>query len=84
MSTITNPSSVHGHDVIDLIRAADPALSPAELARQVRQKFGDAVFHTCSGQNMSLKQLLELLVAKNKITLEAGVLRVNEDNVCRH
>jgi probable metal-binding protein len=78
--------SIHGHAVLELIHGSSPALTPTELADEVERRFGAAArFHTCSAEQMTLKQLLQFLFARQKIELrDDGRLYVQLANVCQH
>ena len=78
-------TTVHGHDVIDLIRSSREGFTPAALSAEVSKRFGAAAtFHTCSAGGMSLDQLLQFLFMRNKIVEREGKLWVVEENVCNH
>jgi probable metal-binding protein len=77
-------SSVHGHEVIYLIRDASTPFTRATLAAEVQRRFGAGVtFHTCSAGGMPLDHLLTFLLARQKITESpSGELQVRLENVC--
>ncbi len=83
LSQKENPTSVHAHDVLKLIK--ETHLSTAALFEEAGRRFGvGATFHTCSGGGMSLPKLLEKFLACDKLILENGRLIVNERKVCSH
>jgi probable metal-binding protein len=86
MSTNTAEASIHGHEVIALIAAANPPLTRATLAEQVRQHFGpDARFHTCSPGAMTLTELLSFLAQRGKLVeTPAGELSFVRGQACDH
>jgi probable metal-binding protein len=77
-------SSVHGHEVIHLIRDAVKPFTRATLAAEVQRRFGAGVtFHTCSAGGMPLDQLLTFLMARQKVVeTPSGELRPIMENVC--
>jgi len=80
-------SSIHGHDVLDLIHSAqaESAFTPQSLQEEIVRRYGsEARFHTCSAGDMTLEQLLAFLVARNKIVQRQGRLFVQLQNVCNH
>ena len=77
--------SIHGHEVMRLIAAADPPLTRAGLEREVAQQFGAAVqFHACAGHDLTLSQLLEFLSDRGKVVDRDGQLRTDLDQICTH
>jgi probable metal-binding protein len=85
MSTTTtgSTSSVHGHDVIHLIRDAAEPFTRQTLAAEIDRRYGaDARFHTCSAGGMTLDQLLAFLIARGKVIETAGQLRPDMSKVC--
>ena len=81
----TETTSVHGHDVLDLILSAPAPLSRAELAAEVQRRFGPgARFHTCSASGMTFEHLLMFLLTRAKVVERDGRLSVNAENVCNH
>jgi probable metal-binding protein len=83
MDSVVN--TIHGHDIIDLIRSAPAGFTPEDLATEVTNRFGAAArFHTCSAGGMTLDQLLQFLFMRNKITEREGKLWIVEENVCNH
>jgi probable metal-binding protein len=84
-ASTTNASSIHGHEVINLIASAKPALTRAALSSEVVRQFGrEARFHTCSTTGMTLEALLAFLVSRGKVVDREGRLHVVLSNVCQH
>ncbi len=82
---MTNRTSIHGHEVLRLIAAARPPLTRDDLRRQVAERFGsDARFHTCSGENLTLDELLEFLHHRGKVVEQGGFLRTDIGLMCDH
>ncbi len=77
------PNSIHGHDVMDLLR--DNTLTLAELQQEVTRRFGEsALFHTCSQRELTLTQLMTFLISKEKVVEEEAGLTLNQAKVCHH
>ena len=75
-------SSIHAHDVLDLIR--ETHLSTAALFEEAARRFGEGVtYHTCKLRGMTLPQLLEFFLAREKLMFEDGRLVVNEEHDCQ-
>jgi probable metal-binding protein len=77
--------SIHGHEVMEMILAANPPLSRGQLEQVVKDRFGDAPrFHTCSAHNMTLDELLEFLHVRGKVVEAKGVLGTSRSQICGH
>ena len=60
--------SIHGHNVLNLIKEQSQAVSRNELLTNINHHFGDeARFHTCSAKNLSSDQLIALFLKKGKL-----------------
>ncbi len=80
MQTETN---VHAHDLLDLIDAAEPALTVEALIEAVDQRWGaSALFCTCSTSNIALTDLMQFLVSHGKVMLVDGKVMLNKSHVC--
>jgi probable metal-binding protein len=78
-------ASIHGHEVIQLIAAADRAFSRAELLEEIGRKFGaEARFHTCSAEDLSAAGLIEFLVARGKFHGDDQAMALDPAQVCQH
>ncbi|AMO56775.1 hypothetical protein GZ77_02595 [Endozoicomonas montiporae] len=63
--------SIHGHNVLNLIREHNQPVNIDELLTAISQHFGtESRFHTCSAEGLSADQLVELFLAKGKLVLE--------------
>jgi len=59
---------IHAHELIDLIRRSNPALTPAELIEAAERQFGPAArFHTCSAAGLTVPQVIEFLLMRQKV-----------------
>jgi probable metal-binding protein len=67
--------SVHGHDVLALVKSAKVPLTPAEL---------EARYHTCSAAGLTFGGLMAFLNEREKLVLRDGRLHLNAGKVCDH
>lgn len=82
---MTDQQSIHGHEIIHLIHEAAVPFTRESLSTEVRRRFGaGARFHTCSAGGMTLDQLLQFLIQRNKVVLREGRLQTVMENVCDH
>ena len=52
-------SSIHGHEVLQMMIASGESYSVASLEAAIKRQFGeDARFHTCSAQDLDAAQLV--------------------------
>ena len=85
MSVSSEPGSIHGHDLINLIHHAEPAFTRVGLAAAVAERFGPQPrFHTCSAAGMTLDGLLEFLLVRGKIVERDGRFYTDMSKVCSH
>ena len=60
-------TSIHGHDVIALMRESDRTYTRTSLREAIDARFGpDARFHTCSADGMTADQIIDFFAAKGK------------------
>jgi probable metal-binding protein len=77
--------SIHGHEVMEMILAADAPLSRGELEEAVAARFGEAArFHTCSAESMTLDELLQFLNGRGKVLEVNGFLETSRGQICSH
>lgn len=77
--------SIHGHEVIEMILAAEKPFSRNELQEAVRVRFGEtARFHTCSARDMTVDELLSFLGGRGKVLEVDGLLEMREGQICDH
>jgi len=75
--------SIHGHDVIDLLR--EEVMSLEQLQQRVISRYGESArFHTCKLQGLTLEQLLSFLLEKGKIVATEQGLSLNLAKLCQH
>lgn len=67
--------SIHGHNVLNLIREHNQPVAKAELLTSISKHFGnDSQFHTCSSEKLSAEQLVDLFLNKGKLSLENNLV----------
>lgn len=78
-------SSIHGHEVLQMMLASGESWTVASLEAAIRRRFGEeARFHTCSAENLSAAELVAFLEKKGKfIAREEGFITA-ENKICRH
>lgn len=78
-------SSIHGHQVLEMMIASDEAYSTESLIAAIDEKFGpDARFHTCSKQALTSAELVSFLAQKGKfVPVEEG-FTTRPDKICNH
>ncbi len=75
--------SVHAHQALHLLAEQD--LNLKQLLERIELSFGnDATFHTCSSEGMTIEELLEFFVQRQKIFVEGEMLSLNAARVCSH
>ncbi len=79
------PSSIHGHDVLDLLDDPQTRYTRATFMEAIEARFGDgARFHTCSARELTAAGLLNLLEARGKFLESEGYLRRTPGASCGH
>lgn len=85
--SITNGNKeFHAHDVLDHLHTCEKALSLDEIKNQILNAFGyDAVFYSCSQQNMNADQMVDFLLSRKKIVeIEEKKYVLNTVHQCNH
>lgn len=78
-------ASIHGHDVMHMLLASPTPYTRDALLAAIAQRFGsDARFHTCSADNLSAAELVDLLAARGKLVPADGGFTTRADKICRH
>ncbi len=68
-------SSIHGHEVLQMMLASGESRTVASLEAAIRRRFGEeARFHTCSAENLSAAELVAFLEKKANLLPERKVL----------
>ena len=78
-------SSIHGHEVLQMMLASGESWTVASLEVAIRRRFGEeARFHTCSAENLSAAQLVAFLEKKGKFNAREEGFTTAENKICRH
>lgn len=76
---------VHGHAVLEMILGAAAPMTEADIIAKARWTFGEnARYYTCSAENMTIEELLQFLVRRQKITLDRGYVTAHRERMCKH
>ena len=68
--------SIHGHNVLKLIRELEQAPGRDDILGAINLHFGsEARFHTCSANGLSASELVELFLNKGKLVEEENAIR---------
>lgn len=60
--------SVHGHNVLNLVKDHQETLTHDALLALITDHFGaETLYHTCSAHNLSAQQLIEQFLQKGKL-----------------
>jgi len=77
--------SIHGHDVMAMMVASGKNYTKESLEVEIIEKFGaEARFHTCSAENMTAKELIELLESRGKFVDAGDGFSTDPDKICNH
>lgn len=78
-------SSVHGHEVMEMMLEQPGGYTRAELEVAVVTRFGsEARFHTCSREGMTVSELIEFLAERGKFDDREGKLSTARERICKH
>ena len=78
-------TQVHGHDVIDMMRASTQPFTRESLVAAIVERFGpEARFFTCSAEGMTPVELIEFFEARQKFKPAGAGFVFNPDRVCQH
>ncbi|HEY4466573.1 MAG TPA: YecH family metal-binding protein [Klebsiella sp.] len=78
-------SSIHGHEVLQMMIASGQSYTVATLEAAIIARFGkEARFHTCSEENLSVAELVAFLQKKGKFIAADEGFRTHESKICRH
>ena len=82
---MTTTNNIHGHDLLRLVQQANPPFTRAALEDEARRRWGaDARYCTCSTADMTLTEMLDFLLARQKLALIQGQLHAILANMCNH
>lgn len=78
--------SIHGRHVLSLVKEHGEPVTPEELLAAMHHHFGkEAIFHTCSANEMTSEQLLDMFLEKGKLELVEGMIQFRGCNCgCHH
>ncbi|ACS86136.1 YecH family metal-binding protein [Musicola paradisiaca] len=78
-------SSIHGHEVLHMMMAANRSFTTEALVAAIEERFGaDARFHTCSAADMTAAALVQFLADKGKFIPQDNGFTTHESKICRH
>ncbi len=68
--------SIHGHNVLKLIKSQNEPMSQQQLLNALTEHFGeDSRYHTCSAQELSAEELLQIFIKKGKLAKDGDHIR---------
>lgn len=78
-------TSIHGHDVMQMMLENEQAFSKESLREAIETRFGaQARFHTCSASDMSAEELIVFLEKKGKFVEQGTGFSTQADKICDH
>ncbi len=78
-------NTYHAHDILNLLIESQQSYTIETLKKEIANSYGaDATFYTCKLKDLTIEQLLEFFVAKNKVTIADGIVKTNIANMCHH
>ncbi|AKJ42694.1 YecH family metal-binding protein [Pragia fontium] len=78
-------SSIHGHQVLEMMIAADELYTTESLIAAIQQRFGqEARFHTCAKQGLTAAELVDFLASKGKFIPANSGFTTNISKICNH
>lgn len=78
-------SSIHGHEVLNMMIDSGESFSTASLITAIEQHFGaDARFHTCSLQDLTAAQLVDFLASRGKFIPSDNGFNTHSSKICQH
>lgn len=78
-------SSIHGHEVLQMMIASGESYTVDSLEAAIKARFGElARFHTCSAQDLNAAQLVAFLQQKGKFIAADDGFNTSESKICRH
>ena len=76
---------IHGHEVMEMMLAAERGLTRGELVSAIVERFGPAArFHTCSADGLTATEIVEFLESRGKFLESGGKLTTSPDRICAH
>lgn len=78
-------SSIHGHEVLNMMIDSGESFSTASLITAIEQRFGaEARFHTCSQQDLTAAQLVDFLASRGKFIPSDNGFNTHSSKICQH
>ncbi|WP_347254514.1 YecH family metal-binding protein [Leminorella grimontii] len=78
-------SSIHGHQVLEMMIASNEAYSTESLIAAIDARFGqEARFHTCSKQDLTAAELVGFLAQKGKFVPVDEGFTTRPEKICNH
>lgn len=78
-------SSIHGHEVLQMMLASQESWTVSSLETAIHRRFGaEARFHTCSAENLSAAELVAFLQKKGKFIAKEEGFTTAKNKICRH
>mgnify|MGYP001377236262 FL=1 len=78
-------SSIHGHEVLQMMIKSNKCYTKASLISEIEQQFGvDARFHTCSKEAMTAQALVDFRESKGKFVPLSDGFTTEEAKICHH
>ena len=82
---ITTAIAIHGREIIELVTGHPQGIRLSRLAEIVATRHGESVrFHTCTTRDMTLDNLLALLVLRHKVRIVGEVAFPGMSPLCGH
>jgi probable metal-binding protein len=79
------PEQVHGHEVMQMMLAANASYTRDSLRKAIIDRFGVAArFFTCSAENMTADELIDFLEARGKFHDTDSGFTTDPDKICNH
>ena len=67
----------HVHEVLEMMAFANQPFTRTDLETEIKTTFGsDACFANCADQSLNSTEVIDFIIAKNKVVEEEGLLRL--------
>lgn len=78
-------SSVHGHEVMQMMIEQGGQFTKASLKQAIEAKFGaDARFHTCKAEDLDADGIIEFLEQRGKFIASDAGFNTAPEKICNH
>ncbi|WP_225087771.1 YecH family metal-binding protein [Pectobacterium colocasium] len=78
-------SSIHGHEVLQMMLASGESFTTEQLISTIEARFGsEARFHTCSAENMTAPMLVQFLAERGKFIPHDAGFTTSASKICQH